>query len=336
VAAGPARALRAGPWRPSRRAVVGTLVTGVALAGVIVVPRLLRTPEPTRLTITTTPRGATIEVDGLTVGAAADGSLALDDLEVGHAYPVVARLDGYEPKRAVVQPHAGGNELHLDLQPVATVTLDSQPPDAAIEIDGARVGSTPLTMTSLVPGATVSVVFKRVGYRPVTERVEVPARGKRTRLVKPLEVSDEFVRVRFVSTPPGAEIVASGQGPAVDRTYTPAEMFVEASKVQRFTLTMPKHVPVVIEPFTPARGAGAVEKGGALVEGVTLHIEAPAGKVTVAGAPHCTALAPPVDCILAPGTYVVDYLGPDDARLSRTVVIGAQDAIEKFERPTPQ
>jgi hypothetical protein len=151
------------------------------------------------------------------------------------------------------------------------------------------------------------------------------------RFLQPLEASDQFVRVRFVSNPPGAEVVEQGRPQAVDRTYTPADVFVEASRVQRFALIMPGHVPLVIAPFTPGRGAPALEKGGDLVEGATLRIEATLdGKVTVSGAPHCTEVALPIDCTLAPGPYAIAYLGPD-GRITRTVTMAARDAIEKLE-----
>jgi hypothetical protein len=225
---------------------------------------------------------------------------------------------------------------------VATVELDSQPTGAAVEIDGMPVGSTPLTLSSLVPGRPVSIVFKRIGYRAATARLEVPGVGRGKRLVQPLEASDELVRVHFVSKPPGAEIRETGRPATIDRTYTPADVFVEVNRVQRFTLTMPGHVPLVIAPFMPGRGApgrgapgrGApgLEKGGDLVEGATLRIEATLdGTVTVSEAPHCTEVALPIDCTLAPGTYVVAYLGPDHARITHTVMMAGQDAIEKFE-----
>jgi hypothetical protein len=219
-----------------------------------------------------------------------------------------------------------------EVAPVATVELDSQPTGAAVEIDGKPMGSTPLTLTSLAPGKPVSIVFRRTGYRAATARLDVPGVGDRKRLVQPLAISDEFVRVRFVSSPPGAEVVEDGRPASIDHTYTPAEVFVEANRIQRFTLIMPKHVPLVIAPFTPGRGARELEKGGELVEGATLRIEATvSGKLTVSGAPHCTEVAPPVDCTLAPGSYVVAYVGPDGARITRSVTMAAQDAIERFE-----
>jgi hypothetical protein len=242
----------------------------------------------------------------------------------------VAALLGLFANRALRGP--GGAHPAAAVAAVATVELDSQPTGAAVEIDGTPVGSTPLTLSTLVPGSRVSIVFKRTGYRAATARLEVPGTGSQKRLVQLLELSDELVRVRFVSSPPGAEVRELGQPEAVDRTYTPADVFVEAGRIQRFTLTMPRHVPLVIAPFVPGRGAHGLEKGGDLVEGATLRIEATLdGKVTVSGAPHCTEAALPLDCTLAPGSYVVAYLGPDHARITHTVVMAARDALEKFE-----
>jgi hypothetical protein len=231
----------------------------------------------------------------------------------------------------VLRRHPGDAET-IPAAAVATVELDSQPTGAAVEIDGMPVGSTPLTLRSLVPGKPVSIVFKRIGYRAATARLEVPGVGSSKRLVQPLETSDELVRVHFVSTPPGAEIRETGRPAAIDRTYTPADVFVEANRVQRFTLTMPGHVPLVIAPFTPGRGTSGLEKGGNLVEGATLRIEATLdGTVAVSGAPHCTEVALPIDCTLAPGTYVVAYLGSGRARITHTVMMADRDVIEKFE-----
>jgi hypothetical protein len=221
---------------------------------------------------------------------------------------------------------------------LATVELDSQPTGAAVTIDGKAMGSTPVTLTSLAPGQTVSLVFQRIGYRVATARLQVPAAGDHARLVQPLEISEAFVRVRFVSNPPGAEVVNSAQAQTqtqtIDRTYTPADVFVEANQIQRFTLTMARHVPLVIEPFVATRTAAsapALEKGGDLLEGANLHVEATlAGKVTVSGAPHCQDVTLPADCTLAPGRYAVVYAGPDHTAITRTVVMTTQDAVERL------
>jgi hypothetical protein len=214
----------------------------------------------------------------------------------------------------------------------ATVDLDSEPTGATVEIDGKPIGATPLTLTSLPPGADVSVVLKRTGYQDKTAHLKVPGPGDKTHLLERLDASADFVRVHFVSTPSGARVLQLGQALAdADRTYTPADVFVVANKPQRFMLTMPNHVPLMIEPFTPSRGGGTLEKGGTLVAGATLRIEAAKpGTVSIEGAPHCENLTVPVDCTLAPGTYNVEYVGADRATETRSVTIAAADTTVKF------
>ena len=114
---------------------------------------------------------------------------------------------------------------------------------------------------------------------------------------------------------------------------TPAEVLVEAGKPARFVLTLPNHVPLAIEPFTPARGAEGIQKTGKLVEGVGLAIESnlDGAKVTVSDAPHCKDLAPPATCLLAPGRYIVDLTGPQGAHATHTVTIAAKPKTEKLE-----
>jgi len=149
---------------------------------------------------------------------------------------------------------------------VATVTLDSQPPGAVVAIDGVPAGTTPAIVTSLAPERDVAVTFELRGYRKASARLRVPALGESRALAQRLQRSPDFVRVRFVSDPPGAAIVPTGQQPTADRTYTPAELDLPAGVLHHFSLVMPKHAPLVIEPFTPAWGQPVVELGGTLVE----------------------------------------------------------------------
>jgi len=250
----------------------------------------------------------------------------------GRTLAVLAAVAGCGLAAALAWPRVfGGPGAGSAAAPAPpTVELDSEPSGAEIELDGQPVGATPLTLTDLAPGKIVSVAFKQRGYRTATARLAVPAAGAATRLVQPLTRSDEFVRVRFVSQPPGAEVLRSGQAQTTDRTYTPTELFVEAGVEHRFVLTMPRHVPLVLDPFTPARGDKALEKGGALVPGAPLRIEATLpGAATVAGAPHCTELPLPATCTLAPGRYTVAYVGPDGARVERAVTIAAEQTAEE-------
>jgi hypothetical protein len=321
---------------PRRGLLVASLYVAIAFAcvmiGLAAWPRIFGNPRQAQVVFTTIPRGATLEIEGRPIGVATAGTLAVDDLEIGQSYAVVARLDGYQPKQVVIQPREGANELTIELQPRAPVVdIDSEPTGATVEVGGKPVGKTPLALTTLAPGADATIAFRRTGYQDATAHIKAPGPGERTQLVQQLEISDEMVHVRFVSDPPGAQVVRTDQsGPAADRTYTPVEVLVEASKLQHFMLTMAHHVPLVIPPFTPARGDGVLEKGGALVEGVTLHIEAAGGNATVSGAPHCIGLGVPADCTLAPGSYTVEYVGANQAKATRAVKLADQDVTVQF------
>ena len=215
-------------------------------------------------------------------------------------------------------------------KPAPVVELDSTPTSAAVEIDGKRVGDTPLTVTSLTPGSDVSIVFRQPGYRDASARLHVPDRGAALRFVQLLAISDDLVRVRFDSTPPGARIIQQGQQTLLSRTYTPADVFVEAGKLQRFTLTMRNHVPLAIKPFTPRPGT-PLEKSGTLAPGLTLRVEATLeGKATVSGVSSCSELTLPFDCVLPPGHYTIDYKGLNNAPITHEIEL-ADDHIDKFE-----
>ncbi|MDB4953688.1 MAG: hypothetical protein JWO36_1257 [Myxococcales bacterium] len=257
---GPARRL---PAIPHHTRVIPVLAVILAVIGGAWPPSAAS--KQAQITVRTIPKGATIELEGRTIGTATDGTLAIGELEVGSTYRVAAHLDHHEPKQIVLRTHAGPNPVRFELAALATVELDSTPTGATVEIDGKRVGSTPVTLTSLAPGATKAIVFTRAGYQSATASLEIPRAGEVKRLVQPLELSPDLVRVHFVSNPPGAAVIETGKPATVDRTYTPADVFVEANQVHRFTLTMAKHAPLVIEPFTPSRGE-TLEKGGDLVE----------------------------------------------------------------------
>ncbi len=338
LASGPSRRLPAGTRHPvERRApaaapapraliwvLVAAILITVGLAAVVAWPRL--SGKQASVTIQTVPPGATIDVEGKTAGTTASGPLVVGDLEVGRAYPIGARLEGFEPKQVVVQPRGDrDNAITLELVALAaTVALDTTPTGAAVEIDGKPAGQTPLTLTALPPGAAVSLVFRKPGYQDAQARLDVPRPGKELRLIQPLAVSQELARVRLVSDPPGARVVQNGQ--LVPAVTTPTEVLVEANKPVRFLLTMPGRVPFAIDTFTPGSGADDIVRGGKLVPGASLRVTAGVeGKLAVAKAPHCQDLALPAECVLAPGTYAIEVAVPDGPSIARTVRMGPRE-----------
>ncbi|HUJ62006.1 MAG TPA: PEGA domain-containing protein [Kofleriaceae bacterium] len=346
LVAGPSRRLPAGashpverrhggarPAAPPRGLVAALSLAIAAIVALIVVaawPRLFG-PAHVPVTFTTIPKGATIELDGKPEGATRDGALTVPGLEVGRAYPVVARADGYEPRQEVVQPHDGQNAVTIELVALAAkVELDSLPTGALVEIDGKLAGETPLVLTTLKPNTGVSIVLKKPGYHDAAVHLDVPGPGKELRVVEPLAVSADLARVRLVSEPPGARVIQNGQ--LLAGVVTPAEVLVEAGKPQRFTLELPHKVPAVLDPFVAAPGSDSVTKSAHLVDGSDVTFEANLeAKITVSAAPHCKELALPATCTLAPGDYIVELAGAASAHATRAIKVGSAPSDERFE-----
>jgi hypothetical protein len=349
LAAGPSRRLPTGTSHPVERraasaearprSIIAILVAAIVVTFALVAFAAYQRlgggkPARAQVTIDTSPRGATVEVEGKNAGTTATGALVVPDLEVGHAYPIAARLDGHEAASAVVQPRKGGSSITLQLVALApTVSLDTQPSGATIEIDGKSLGTTPLTITTLAPKHDVTITFKKAGYQDARTTLAVPDAGKELRLIQPLAVSQDLARIKLVSEPPGAAITQNGQ--LLAGVVTPAEVLVEAGKPVRFVLMKANKVPAVIEPFTPARGTDNIVKTGKLVDGRTLSITSNMeGKVTLSNAPHCQLVVTPATCILARGDYFIDVQVPGAVRITRKVTIADRDLEAKFELGT--
>jgi hypothetical protein len=321
----------AGPSPLVVRVLAGAIFAMCVLIGFVAWPRLTGGKKTAQVTFLTTPPGAQIELEGHNVGSTTTGGLAVSDLEVGRAYAVIARLDGYEPKQQVVQPRDGSSKVTIELHAIAaTVDVDTTPTGASIIVDDKELGQTPLSLTTLVPGSAVTLTFKKTGYQDAIAKLDVPGPGKQVRLVQPLAVAAEFARVKLTSEPPGATVTQNGN--LMPGVLTPAEILVEAGKPTRFVISMAHKVPAVIESFTPGRGADGIQKHVKLVDGVSLHVESSMdGRVDVPNAPHCQGIATPADCVLAKGAYTVNFTGASNARVVRKIVIADKDVTEKIE-----
>jgi serine/threonine-protein kinase len=128
---------------------------------------------PAGLRVETEPPAATVWVDGQEVGAS---PLTIEGLVSGNHAVKVSR-PGFAPAQVnleltVGQAHA---PLRFVLQPVSsTLTLQSQPADAAVRVDGKAVGPAPLQALLLDPGPH-DVRVERKGFKPWTRRVETRA-----------------------------------------------------------------------------------------------------------------------------------------------------------------
>jgi formylglycine-generating enzyme required for sulfatase activity len=93
-------------------------------------------PADGRLTITSVPSGARIEIDGRPIGR----TPVTTGIAPGRQHQVEIFKPGYAPARRTVQlKRAASETLNISLEPqTGTVRLEIEPPDAEIWIDGAR------------------------------------------------------------------------------------------------------------------------------------------------------------------------------------------------------
>jgi eukaryotic-like serine/threonine-protein kinase len=144
-------------------------------------PRL----ETARLQIESTPPGASVWIDG----AREDDVTPLSvEVAPGVPYRVEVELSGHH-RRAIeeVMVHRPGETLveRVTLEPiVAALRVVTTPPGATVTLDGAEIGTTPLSRQDLRPGLALPLTITRAGFHPVEEtvdlRAETPAVVERT------------------------------------------------------------------------------------------------------------------------------------------------------------
>jgi hypothetical protein len=253
----------------AKPAAIGLIIATLAVGAIAIVRKHHATSdEPgasaprARLEVTSVPPGAAIDLDGKGIGLA--NGRAIEDLEVGRPFTLVAKFGGYAPTTTVVQPHAGDNAVVIRLEPLpAMLEVESEPSGASVFLDDKAMGETP-TSFAVPPDKTVHLVFKTRGYDDRAIDVATPHGAEKRPVSATLVMSDRYVQVRFVSNPSGARLVAlPEQANDSSKTFTPTELMLEVGKPQSFMLVMPDYKPLVIAPFTPKKGA-ALEKGGAL------------------------------------------------------------------------
>ena len=133
-------------------------------------------PQNGSITVTSTPAGATIELDGASTGKVTPS--ALGGVSPGdHAISV--SLPGYSPASQTVTVSAGStanvNFLLVPAQQTGSISVTSVPAGAAISIDGSGTGKvTPAIIDGLTPGNHM-VSATLAGYNPASKTVSVTA-----------------------------------------------------------------------------------------------------------------------------------------------------------------
>jgi hypothetical protein len=324
------------PAPVASRAVLGALSAAIvlllALIALVAYPRIARPTAP--VAIVTDPPGAIIEIDGRARGASEGGQLEVDGLAVGRAYRVVARLDGWEPAEAILEPVKGQTaSVTLSLEPkAAVVSIDSDPQGAAVLHEGVELGVTPMSATTLPAGDQVELTFRRPGYRDVVRSVRVPSRGSEAFLSVTLSMAPDMGSVRIETTPPGALVYQNDE--LLAGVLTPVdEHIIQADRPYRFTFKVPGYMPATVEARVEAgeRGvpvAATLKPGGSLT--IRANIE---GRVELPGVRPChNRRLPLVDCPLPNGRYKVTVTGTRPyARQELTVVVDRNEVTHDLQ-----
>ena len=197
---------RRSPW-PAAAVTVAAAILGVAAVvwwlSRAELPREAAPPTPPaavagQVVVETVPVGATVEVDGAVRGT----TPVTLTLEVGD-HRLAVRLEGYRPVEEGVAVAAAGEVRRSYTLEVAAATLAiaSEPAGAAVTVDGAAVGETPVALAAVAPG-NHRLRLTHEGYYPYESEIEVSA-GQSLSL-HPLLKADARVRFRGALMEPEA------------------------------------------------------------------------------------------------------------------------------------
>ena len=170
------------------------------------------TPNWAPVSLATEPPGATVLVDGASVGVA-----PLEMQLTAGERQIEARLNGYNAWSNKVLVSAG---TPLQLPDVKLALADgrvevvSRPSEANVSIDGEFRGRTPFTVR-LTPGRAHELTLTKPGYETATRKLSIAADSGRK---LEIELTAQYGEVEVASTPVGADVLVDGERRAATPT----------------------------------------------------------------------------------------------------------------------
>jgi len=175
---------------------------------------LMLNPQSGSLSVSSTPKGAGLYVDGIYQG---ETNQIVGGLAVG-SHTVTLKLAGYQTyTNTYVVNYAQTTYVSVTMTPVqnpttGAMTVISSPSGAAVYVNGnyqgiTTQGSDPLDVLDLTPG-TYTVLLKKNGYQDYTTTAKVTA-GQTTQVVATLQAgggTSGTVSAEISSTPEGADV----------------------------------------------------------------------------------------------------------------------------------
>jgi hypothetical protein len=156
--------------------------------------------------VSTSPSGARVHLNDQYEGLS---PITLSGLRPG-SYSIDAEMDGYETSKATVYVTAGSTKsVYLTLVSPGSVSVESNPSDAYVYVNGDMVGKTPYVVTGLSSGNHEFMVTKN-GYYNWKKTVNV-VEGEQLSIYAVLQSIDQTQEILVTSEPSGAKIYLDGE-----------------------------------------------------------------------------------------------------------------------------
>ena len=202
------------------------------------------------LLVKTTPAGADVKYNGVSLGAT---PLLVTTLPSGQTHVFELALNGYQTRRIDVAlegrtPVVRDENLALDS---GTVDCKTDPPGATVTVNGVERGVTPVVL-SHIPKGLAAITVKLAGYREETRELRLTP-GDRQTLALALKALP--ARLNVVSSPEQARVF-------LDDDYqgkTPVTITSVAPGAHKLRVELPGHAPVT-RTVTLANGAEETEE----------------------------------------------------------------------------
>jgi formylglycine-generating enzyme required for sulfatase activity len=244
------------------------------------------TPNWAAIEFNTRPAGATIRIDGQSVGT----TPVITEVTAGNRQ-IEVRLDGYKPYRSqlLVQANVPKSLPSIVLQPSdGLLVVSSQPEEATVSIDGEYAGLTPLDL-ELKPGRSYDVSLSKLGFENSNRTVEIVS-GRTSDLI--VELVPRYGEIEIDGRPADADLFVDGeaQGKAsqvLRLQAVPHEIVVQKEGFESFRQTItprpgfPQQIQVTLRTpeevrraATPARLRNSLGQEMVLIEPGTFRMGA--------------------------------------------------------------
>ena len=176
-------------------------------------------PEIAALSVHTEPSGASILLDGKPPQVPPN---TFTHVPFG-PHELSATIENYEPFKQEIQVHKGmSSEIRLQLkqiQEIPALTVQTEPPDASILLDGKPPQVAPNIFTH-VPFGTHQLLATADNFEPIKQEIQV-RRGMSPEIHLQLKPIQEVAALTVQTEPPGASILLDGRPPQVPpNTFT--------------------------------------------------------------------------------------------------------------------